>query len=33
VCRFIYQLCWQYDARPVAERTLAADVGWSLLDD
>lgn len=27
------QLFWEFDARPVAERTLAADVRWSLLDE
>ena len=29
----IDELFWEYDARPVAERTLAADLGWSLLDE
>jgi hypothetical protein len=29
----IDQLFWEFDARPVAERTLAADVRWSLLDE
>ena len=27
------QLFWEFDARPVAERTLAADVRWSLVDE
>ena len=29
----IDQLFWEFDARPVAERTLAADVRWSLVDE
>ena len=29
----IDQLFWEFDARPVAERTVAADVRWSLLDE
>jgi hypothetical protein len=29
----IDQLFWDFDARPVAERTLSGDVRWSLLDE
>jgi hypothetical protein len=29
----IDQLFWEFDARPVAERTLSGDVRWSLLDE
>ena len=29
----IDQLFWQFDARPVAERTLSGDARWSLLDE
>jgi hypothetical protein len=27
------ELFWEFDARPVAERTLSGDVRWSLLDE
>lgn len=29
----IDSLFWEFDARPVAERTLSADVRWALLDE
>ena len=29
----IDELFWNFDARPVAERTLSGDVRWSLLDE